>query len=50
MLVTAFWRDEYGEGIHGVNGQAFLDGNDVFWACSRREGEGNGEWCWPPRT
>lgn len=33
-----------------VNGQVFLDGNDVFWATSVSEGTLPGTWCWPPRT
>jgi hypothetical protein len=30
-----------------VNLQAFLDGNDVFWATSREEGTKPGQWSWP---
>jgi hypothetical protein len=32
----------------GVNGQAFLDGNDSLWVCSAPQGEFNGAWNWPP--
>lgn len=30
-----------------VNGQVFLDGNDVFWATSVGVGEGPGTFAWP---
>ena len=33
-----------------VNGQAFLDGNDVLWKTSAPEGTENGTWSWPVRT
>lgn len=33
----------------GVNGQAFLDGNDTLWVCSAPEGDWPGSWSWPPR-
>ena len=33
----------------GVNGQVFLDGSDSLWVTSVKEGEGEGEWFWPPR-
>lgn len=33
-----------------VNLQVHLDGNDIFWATSRHQGDGNGEWAWPPRV
>lgn len=33
-----------------VNGQVHLDGNDAYWATSRHEGAGEGEWFWPPRV
>ena len=41
---------EYGPGVPGVNGQAFLDGNDVLWVTSAREGTEPGQWSWPPRV
>lgn len=33
-----------------ANLQVALDGNDVYWATSRTEGEGAGHWRWPPRV
>ncbi|MGW3153664.1 hypothetical protein [Streptomyces sp. NPDC001089] len=33
-----------------VNLQVFLDGNDVFWATSRQEGDDVGNWAWPEVT
>lgn len=33
-----------------VNGQVFLDGNDVYWASEVSEGVGVGEYSWPPRV
>lgn len=33
-----------------VNAQVFLDGNDTFWIEDKQEGEGRGEWHWPPRV
>jgi len=33
-----------------VNGQVFLDGNDVFWATSRNVGDQPGTFSWPIRT
>lgn len=32
-----------------VNLQAFLDGNDTYWATSRHEGTAPGTWHWPAR-
>jgi hypothetical protein len=47
LLVTAV--NGSGEGA-SVNGQVFLDGNDVFWATSRKEGSEAGTWAWPKGT
>lgn len=33
-----------------VNLQVFLDGEDTYWATSRKHGHGDGEWCWPTRV
>lgn len=33
-----------------VNLQVFLDGTDVLWATSATEGNGQGQWMWPPRV
>lgn len=33
-----------------VNGQVFLDGNDVLWVISRVVGDTPGTWQWPART
>lgn len=49
LLVVRSWN-------HGVNGQAFLDGNDVLWITSAREdsrprveSHEPGRWRWPNR-
>jgi len=31
-----------------VSGQVFLDGNDVLWVRDVSEGDGLGQWSWPP--
>lgn len=41
MVITAVINDEL------VNGQVFLDGCDVFWATSRKQGFAPGTWNWP---
>lgn len=40
------------EGAEVANLQVYLDGNDSYWATSRREGEPgeHGTWIWPPRV
>ena len=50
LVVVKVWPNEYGEGIPGVNGQAFLDGNDALWITSAKEGTKPGTWAWPPRS
>lgn len=47
MLIVRVW----GTGPESaVNGQVFLDGNDVFWATSRTVGIQPGTFGWPART
>jgi hypothetical protein len=48
-IITAVWPHEYGD-KSGINGQAFLDGCDVLWILSVKEGPENGEWQWPQIT
>jgi|SRR5882724_587214 len=43
MMVVMSWPGDY------VNGQVYLDGNDVYWATSKKEGDGLGTFHWPPR-
>jgi hypothetical protein len=43
MIITRVWEND----THGVNGQVFLDGNDLFWATSIAEGEGPHHYAWP---
>lgn len=39
------------EGEYGTsNLQVILDGNDTYWATSRKTGDGEGAWSWPPRA
>lgn len=49
LLVVVVWPNEHGPDFDGVNGQAFLDGNDVLWICSAKEGTEPGNWQWPKR-
>lgn len=50
LVVVRVWPDEYGPNVPGVNGQAFLDGNDALWITSAKEGTEPGTWAWPPRA
>lgn len=50
LLIVQVWPNEYGPDFDGVNGQAFMDGNDVLWITSAREGSEQGQWVWPPRA
>lgn len=43
MLIVRVWDS----GL--VNGQVYLDGSDTLWVTSAAEGEGSGQWAWPPR-
>ena len=45
MMVVAISK---GENSTVVNGQVFLDGNDVLWVQGVSEGPRNGKWYWPP--
>lgn len=47
MLIVRVWGSTPES---AVNGQVFLDGNDVFWATSRTVGEQNGQFSWPTRS
>lgn len=44
VVVTRVWNDTM------INGQAFLDGNDSLWVTSVEQGDGHGQWSWPPRA
>jgi hypothetical protein len=47
MLIVRVWGTDPSS---SVNGQVFLDGNDVFWATSRSVGDQPGTWSWPTRV
>lgn len=47
MLVVKVWGSTP---TSAVNGQVFLDGNDVFWATSRSVGDQPGTFSWPTRA
>ena len=44
MIITQVWPNEFGPGHSGINGQAFLDGNDSLWVTSVEEGDQPGQW------
>jgi hypothetical protein len=46
MLIVKVWGDNPSS---AVNGQVFLDGNDVLWATSVCVGEGPRTYSWPTR-
>lgn len=46
-IVVRVWETET---PIGINGQAFLDGNDTLWIASASEGDNPGQWCWPERV
>ncbi len=50
MIVVRVWPNEFSDGRTGVNGQAFLDGDDTLWVLSAGEGTGLGEWQWPVKN
>ena len=48
LIVVRVWKDEFGPGKEGVNGQCFMD--DILgtlWVTSKGEGTENGTWHWP---
>jgi hypothetical protein len=47
MLIVDVWGIDPSS---SVNGQVFLDGNDVLWATSRSIGDQPGTWSWPARV
>lgn len=47
MMITRIWGDTPES---CVNGQVFLDGNDLFWVTSAQVGEGPRTYCWPIRV
>ncbi|WP_461118917.1 hypothetical protein [Saccharothrix stipae] len=47
MIIVRVWGDQP---TSAVNGQVFLDGNDLFWATSVSLGEGERHFVWPPRV
>lgn len=44
MIITRVWGPSE---TSAVNGQVFLDGNDLFWVTSTSVGERNGSFAWP---
>lgn len=50
LLITRVWAEHEHGGKVAVNGQVFLDGNDVLWATSVVEGDEPGTWHWPERA
>ena len=46
MMITKVWGDRPDS---AVNGQAFLDGNDVLWVTSACVGVGPRTYAWPQR-
>lgn len=47
MMIARVWGSEPDS---YVNGQVFLDGNDVLWVTSVKVGEGPGTFSWPVRA
>lgn len=41
------FHDVTSAAVYEVNGQVFLDGNDVLWVQGVSEGPRNGTWYWP---
>ena len=47
MVIVRVWGDQSSS---AVNGQLFIDGNDVFWVTSVAVGDGPRTFSWPPRV
>lgn len=47
MIITKVWGDTPES---AVNGQVFLDGNDVLWVTSVHVGQETGTFSWPVRV
>lgn len=39
-----------GNDVGTCNLSVLLDGSDTYWATSRKPGDEDGQWFWPPRT
>lgn len=51
MLITRVWAPpEQVTETTAVQGQVFLDGNDVLWVTSVQQGDGEHQWSAPPRV
>lgn len=48
-MIVRVWSETPAEDEH-IQLQVFLDGNDAYWATSRHQGDGLGEWFAPPRV
>jgi hypothetical protein len=46
--IVRIFDPEGGSGTSNL--QVALDGNDTYWATSRRTGDEEGTWAWPPRV
>ena len=47
MMIVNVCTNESGKNRRCVNGQVFLDGNDMFWVREVPQGIASGEWRWP---
>lgn len=46
-VIVRVFENEFGPGIPGCNLKLMLDGEDDYWATSRREGVERNTWHWP---